>query len=55
MTAIDHIAAPPDPLFLERAATTFVKAADAGLIDADELIWLLSRLRPAALSEGGSR
>ncbi|GAA3546871.1 hypothetical protein GCM10022222_33110 [Amycolatopsis ultiminotia] len=39
---------PPDtPLFLERAANTFVKAADAGLLDAEELLWLLNHLRSA--------
>lgn len=31
--------------FEQRAATAWIRAADAGMIDADELAWLLGKLR----------
>lgn len=32
------------PEFVQRAATAWIRAADAGLIDAGELAWLLAHL-----------
>jgi hypothetical protein len=40
--------------FSRRAACAWVRAADAGVIDADELVWLLSHL-PGDSSRAGSR
>jgi hypothetical protein len=37
---------PAAPEFIRRAATAWIRAADAGLIDADELTWLLAHLPP---------
>jgi hypothetical protein len=34
----------PAPEFIRRAATAWIRAADAGLIDAGELTWLLAHL-----------
>jgi hypothetical protein len=35
--------------FTQRAARAWIRAADAGVIDADELTWLLAHLPPAKL------
>jgi hypothetical protein len=35
---------PAKPEFTRRAATAWIRAADAGLIDAGELTWLLAHL-----------
>lgn len=35
-----------NPEFSRRAAVAWIKAADAGIIDADELTWLLAHLPP---------
>ena len=37
---------PTAPEFIRRAATAWIRAADAGLIDAGELTWLLAHLPP---------
>jgi hypothetical protein len=35
---------PATPEFTRRAAVAWIRAADAGVIDADELTWLLAHL-----------
>ncbi|MBE1468268.1 hypothetical protein [Kibdelosporangium phytohabitans] len=37
----------PSAEFARRAATVWIRAADAGIIDADELSWLLRHLPPS--------
>ncbi|MFC0112019.1 hypothetical protein [Kibdelosporangium aridum] len=43
------------PEFIRRAAIAWIRAADAGLIDAGELTWLLAHLpaEPQATAETG--
>ncbi|HEY3712051.1 MAG TPA: hypothetical protein VGL64_21930 [Amycolatopsis sp.] len=40
-----------DREFAERAASAWIRAADAGVIDAGELAWLLARLDAGPVSE----
>jgi hypothetical protein len=40
-----------DREFTERAASAWIRAADAGVIDAGELAWLLAHLDPGPVSE----
>jgi hypothetical protein len=45
MKSVEHAAKPLlTPEFTERAARAWIRAADAALIDADELAWLLKHL-----------
>jgi hypothetical protein len=39
-----------EPEFARRAAYAWIRAADAGLIDADELAWLLDHLPSSAFA-----
>jgi hypothetical protein len=39
---------PASPEFSRRAAIAWIRAADAGVIGADELTWLLAQLPPEA-------
>ncbi|MET0132474.1 MAG: hypothetical protein ABW215_02665 [Kibdelosporangium sp.] len=38
---------PTSPQFVRRAAVAWIRAADAGVIDAEELAWLLAHLPSA--------
>jgi hypothetical protein len=42
---------PASPEFARRAAIAWIRAADAGTIDADELTWLLAHLPPETTRE----
>jgi hypothetical protein len=45
MTSVQHTTKPPMTReFIRRAADAWVRAADAGIIDAAELVWLLNHL-----------
>lgn len=47
-----HDTMPPvDREFAKRAASAWIRAADAGVIDARELAWLLARLNSGLPSE----
>ncbi|WP_328603598.1 hypothetical protein OG943_26340 [Amycolatopsis sp. NBC_00345] len=47
-----HDTRPPvDREFIERAASAWIRAADAGVIDARELAWLLAHLNAGLPSE----
>lgn len=50
MSIVEHTSKlPAEPEFARRAAKAWVRAADAGLIDAGELVWLLSHLPSSTL------
>ncbi|MEU4674595.1 hypothetical protein AB0F91_43230 [Amycolatopsis sp. NPDC023774] len=50
MNSVEHATKPLlTPEFSRRAARAWVRAADAALIDADELVWLLAHLEPDRL------
>ncbi len=51
MDTVEHARAPRDePDFARRAAYAWIRAADAGVIDAGELSWLLEHLPQTAVA-----